>query len=102
MKVKWGKEKIISLHNFGYLTPAFESSLDTILGTLLGTLLHISLSVREKQILDYQTQQLKLLPLIASTYAFLQAGLYMLKLHFQCRAEIAEGNLKSLPEVGAL
>ena len=64
--------------------------------------LHISLSVRERQILDYQTQQLKLLPLIASTYAFIQAGLYMLKLHFQCRVEIAEGDFKSLPEVGTL
>ena len=58
--------------------------------------------MREKQILDYQTQQLKLLPLIASTYAFIQAGLYMLKLYFQCRAEIAEGDFKSLPEVSTL
>ena len=57
-------------------------------------------SAREKQILDYQTQQLKLLPLIAATYAFTQAGLYMLRLHMQCKAEIAEGDFKSLPEVG--
>ena len=58
--------------------------------------------MREKQVLDYQTQQFKLLPLIASTYAFNQAGLYMLKLHLQCKAEIAEGDFKSLPEVGTL
>lgn len=56
---------------------------------------------REKQILDYQTQQFKLLPLIASTYAFTQAGIYMLRLHMQSMAEIAEGDFKSLPELHA-
>ena len=49
--------------------------------------------------MDYQTQQFKLLPLIASCYALILTGQYMLRVHMQSRAEIAEGNLESLPEV---
>ena len=52
--------------------------------------------------MDYQTQQLKLLPLIASSYALILTGQYMLRLHLQSRAEIAGGNLESLPEVGTV
>lgn len=49
--------------------------------------------------MDYQTQQFKLLPLIASSYALILTGQYMLRIHMQSRAEIADGNLESLPEV---
>ena len=49
--------------------------------------------------MDYQTQQFKLLPLIASSYALTLTGQYMLRIHMQSRAEIADGNLDSLPEV---
>ena len=49
--------------------------------------------------MDYQAQQFKLLPLIASSYALILTGQYMLRIHMQSRAEIAEGNLESLPEV---
>ena len=51
--------------------------------------------------MDYQTQQFKLLPLIASSYALILTGQYMLRIHMESRAEIAEGNLESLPEVGS-
>ena len=53
----------------------------------------------EVQVMDYQTQQFKLLPLIASSYALILTGQYMLRIHMQSRAEIADGNLESLPEV---
>ena len=53
----------------------------------------------ETQIMDYQTQQLKVLPLIASAYALILTGQFMLRVHFESRAEIADGNLESLPEV---
>ena len=49
--------------------------------------------------MDYQAQQFKLLPLIASSYALILTGQYMLRIHMQSRGEIAEGNLESLPEV---
>ena len=51
------------------------------------------------QVMDYQTQQLKLLPLIATSYALILTGRYMLTLHLQSRSEIAAGNLECLPEV---
>jgi acyl-CoA oxidase len=50
--------------------------------------------------MDYQTQQFKLLPLIASAYALILTGRDMLRVHMESRAEIADGNLESLPEVG--
>ena len=53
----------------------------------------------ECQVLDYQTQQMKLLPLIASSYALIQAGQYMLRYYAQARAEIAQGNFDDMPEV---
>ena len=49
--------------------------------------------------LDYQTQQFKLLPLLASTYALSFIGQYMLRLYAEMTGEIAEGKLDSLPEV---
>lgn len=52
--------------------------------------------------IDYQTQQFKLFPLIATAYALLKAGQYMMRMFIQCRAEISEGNLESLPEVSQL
>ncbi len=54
---------------------------------------------KEIQVIDYQTQQFKLFPLIATAYALLKAGQYMMRMFIQCRAEISEGNLESLPEV---
>ena len=49
--------------------------------------------------LDYQTQQFKLLPLLASAYAQCFAGHFMNKMYFEVMEAIAEGNLDSLPEV---
>ncbi len=49
--------------------------------------------------MDYQTQQMKLLPLIASAYALLQLGQYMLRHYAIAKAEIAEGNFEGMPEV---
>ena len=56
----------------------------------------------ETQVLDYQTQQFKLFPLLASAYAMKFASQYMLKLYVGITGEIAEGNLESLPEVNQL
>ena len=53
----------------------------------------------EYQVLDYQTQQMKLLPLLASAYALIQTGQYMIREYARGRSEIAQGNLDVLPEV---
>ena len=50
--------------------------------------------------MDYQTQQFKLLPLLASAYALRMAGKAMMMLFMQVRGQMEEGNLESLPEVG--
>ncbi len=49
--------------------------------------------------IDYQTQQFKLFPLIATAYALIQTGHYMLWMYAHCNAEIGAGKLDSLPEV---
>ncbi len=49
--------------------------------------------------MDYQTQQLKLLPLIATSYALLINGISMIRIFFQVQSEIMDGNFDSLPEV---
>ena len=67
----------------------------------LGSLLFLLCSGPETQVLDYQTQQFKLLPLVASAYALCFAGLYMMRMHLEFQAEIYGGNLESLPEVRA-
>ncbi len=53
----------------------------------------------ELQVIDYQTQQLKLLPLIATAYALMTNGMTMLRMFFQVQSEIMDGNFDSLPEV---
>ena len=53
----------------------------------------------ETQVLDYQTQQYKLLPLIATAYAMTLTGLYIAKKKLKVAAEIADGKLDSLSEV---
>uniref|UniRef100_A0AAN0JCZ4 Acyl-coenzyme A oxidase n=1 Tax=Amphimedon queenslandica TaxID=400682 RepID=A0AAN0JCZ4_AMPQE len=55
----------------------------------------------ETQVLDYQTQQFKLFPLLASAYAIKFAGHYMTKLYTEVTEEISEGKLRSLPELHA-
>ena len=49
--------------------------------------------------MDYQTQQFKLLPLLASAYALRMTGTAMMMLFMQVRGQMEEGNLESLPEV---
>ena len=49
--------------------------------------------------MDYQTQQMKLLPLLASAYALIQTGQYMLRQYARGQSEIAQGNLEVMPEV---
>ena len=49
--------------------------------------------------MDYQTQQFKLLPLLASAYALKATGVAMMMMFVEIRGQIEEGNLESLPEV---
>ena len=49
--------------------------------------------------MDYQTQQYKLLPMLASAYAFWFAGKEMRDIYFQINYEIQQGNTELLPEV---
>ncbi|XP_007437683.1 peroxisomal acyl-coenzyme A oxidase 1-like isoform X1 [Python bivittatus] len=56
----------------------------------------------EPQILDYQTQQYKLFPLLATAYAFHFVGAYMKDTYRRITGNINEGDLSELPEVGLL
>lgn len=56
---------------------------------------------REPQVMDYQTQQYKLLPQLASAYAFYFAGLKMRETYFTLNYEIQQGNTECLPELHA-
>ena len=56
-------------------------------------------SEAETQVMDYQTQQFKVLPLIATAYAMTVAGRTLYIMHHQYRAEAAHGNFDLLPEV---
>ena len=51
--------------------------------------------------IDYQTQQYKLFPLIASAYAFLFSGAELREIYFRTNSEIQQGNVDMLPEVSA-
>eukprot|EP00731_Ephydatia_muelleri_P016407 Em0009g831a len=55
----------------------------------------------ETQVLDYQTQQYKLLPLLSMAYALNMASLYMTKLFQTCQSEMAGGDFQSLAELHA-
>ncbi|KAM8878434.1 peroxisomal acyl-coenzyme A oxidase 1 isoform 1-T1 [Spinachia spinachia] len=56
----------------------------------------------EPQILDYQTQQYKLLPLLATAYAFTFVGQYMRQTYHRINGAINEGDFSELPELHAL
>ena len=49
--------------------------------------------------MDYQTQQFRLLPYLASSYALVTTGVSMMMMFVQVMGQIDEGNLESLPEV---
>ena len=56
-------------------------------------------SAPEPQILDYQTQQHKLLPLLATTYAFHFIGNYVSKMYQNISESVDAGNYSQLNEV---
>ncbi|XP_025902542.1 peroxisomal acyl-coenzyme A oxidase 1 isoform X3 [Nothoprocta perdicaria] len=56
----------------------------------------------EPQILDYQTQQYKLFPLLATAFAFHFVGTYIKDTYRRISADIIEGDLSELPELHAL
>ncbi|XP_044046423.1 peroxisomal acyl-coenzyme A oxidase 1 isoform X2 [Siniperca chuatsi] len=56
----------------------------------------------EPQILDYQTQQYKLFPLLAMAYAFTFVGQYMKQTYHRISGDINEGDFSELPELHAL
>ncbi|XP_072501860.1 peroxisomal acyl-coenzyme A oxidase 1 isoform X3 [Notamacropus eugenii] len=56
----------------------------------------------EPQILDFQTQQYKLFPLLATAYAFQFVGAYMKETYHRINVDIGQGNLNELPELHAL
>jgi len=49
--------------------------------------------------LDYQTQQYKLFPLLATAYAFHFVGAYIKDTYHRISGDINEGDLSELPEV---
>lgn len=56
----------------------------------------------EPQILDYQTQQYKLFPLLAMAYAFSFVGQYMRQTYNRISGDINQGDFSQLPELHAL
>ncbi|XP_003724010.1 peroxisomal acyl-coenzyme A oxidase 1 isoform X3 [Strongylocentrotus purpuratus] len=56
---------------------------------------------KEAKILDYQSQQLKIFPNLATAFAFIFTGREMMKHYFESLAEMDEGNYSSLPELHA-
>ncbi|XP_017293249.1 peroxisomal acyl-coenzyme A oxidase 1 isoform X2 [Kryptolebias marmoratus] len=62
----------------------------------------IQLGEPEPQILDYQTQQYKLFPLLATAYAFTFIGQYMTQTYHRISGDISEGDFSELPELHAL
>ncbi|CAH2302138.1 peroxisomal acyl-coenzyme A oxidase 1 isoform X2 [Pelobates cultripes] len=56
----------------------------------------------EPQIMDFQTQQYKLFPLLATAYAFQFVGSYMHQTYHRITGDIQQGNLNELPELHAL
>ncbi|XP_031419959.1 peroxisomal acyl-coenzyme A oxidase 1 isoform X1 [Clupea harengus] len=56
----------------------------------------------EPQILDYQTQQYKLFPLLATAYAFKFVGQYMTETYHRITGDINQGDFSELPELHAL
>ncbi|KAL1006051.1 hypothetical protein UPYG_G00067240 [Umbra pygmaea] len=56
----------------------------------------------EPQILDYQTQQYKLFPLLATAYAYSFVGQYMNQVYHRITGDISQGDYSELPELHAL
>ncbi|XP_068606681.1 peroxisomal acyl-coenzyme A oxidase 1 [Brachionichthys hirsutus] len=56
----------------------------------------------EPQILDYQAQQYKLFPLLATAYAFQFVSQYMTRTYHRISEDISEGDFSKLPELHAL
>ncbi|XP_061779089.1 peroxisomal acyl-coenzyme A oxidase 1 isoform X3 [Nerophis lumbriciformis] len=56
----------------------------------------------EPQILEYQTQQYKLFPVLAMAYAFTFVGQYMNDTYHRITADIHQGDFSQLPELHAL
>nr|KAF6454504.1 acyl-CoA oxidase 1 [Rousettus aegyptiacus] len=56
----------------------------------------------EPQILDFQTQQYKLFPLLATAYAFYFVGAYIKETYHRINEGIDQGDLSELPELHAL
>lgn len=55
----------------------------------------------EAQILDFQTQQYKLLPLLATVYAYWFAGRKMIEAYYDLERELTNRDTRSLPELHA-
>lgn len=53
----------------------------------------------EPQILDYQTQQFKLFPLLATAYAFRFVGNFMRDMYHRITGDMNDGDYSQLPEV---
>lgn len=55
----------------------------------------------ENKVIDYQTQQMRLLPLLSSVFAFLACAQWMEALYADVMQGISRGDVSSLPEVHA-
>lgn len=53
----------------------------------------------EAKLLDYQTQQYRLIPEIVKSYAFLFAGKHLLQMYTDVSAKVKKGDVDLLPAV---
>jgi len=66
------------------------------------TLIVCHCSNAESLIIEYQTQQYKLFPMLATAYAYWFAGQKLQKAYYAFQNELKHGNAASLPEVSLL
>ena len=53
----------------------------------------------ETQVMDYQTQQFKILPLIATAYAMVAAGQQVMATYYTASEQVLQGKGEALAEV---
>ena len=61
--------------------------------------MYVASSQQEAQIIEYQTQRKKLLPILATVYAFKFSFTKVWSIYKDVQAQIADGQYDMLPEV---
>lgn len=84
--------------NLGKYSISYNSTNIILLAFLLQIII-CYISAGEPQIIDYQTQQHKLFPVIASALAYRFAAIWLWDVYNEVTSQLEQGDLESLPEV---